>query len=117
MPTRARKTKRKPAWLAKFSPKGGGRRYQSPGLSGKDTRRVGGRVFRRVSTHTRKVPHPNPRSANRYRRSVGLTATEAGRKSGKRYRVVKQRYYFDAAHRLDIVDSMPMWSLYVENGG
>ena len=121
MPTKYRKTRKRPMWLVNWTkglPKGRGKKYKRAGLTGKKTKTFGGQRYRRVSTHTRKIPHPHKRTATRYRRQVGLTAKEAAKATKGSTRIVKQRiwYHPEKSHILDDWYDTPVWSVYRENG-
>ena len=114
----ARFRKRAP-WLFKGASKlpSGGQKYKKQGVGGQERIRIGGKMLRRVSVHTRKTPHPNASAAKNYRRMVGKTASEkaSGIPGAK---IVKQKVWWKCGQKgFEDWEYQPVWSVYKPNGG
>ena len=113
------KFRKRAAWLFKGASKlpAGGKKGVRAGVTGKVRMKIGDRTYKRVSVHTRKVPHPNKSAAANYRRMVGETASEKA--SGiPGARVVKQKVWWKFGQEgFEDYESQPVWSVYKPNGG
>ena len=113
------KFRKKAPWLFKgaTAAPSGGKKYRREGVTGKDRMKMGDKTYKRVSVHTRKVPHPNKSAAANYRRMVGQTASEkaSGIPGAK---VVKQKVWWKFGQEgFEDYEYQPVWSVYKPNGG
>jgi len=99
------------------------------GLTGKDVLRRGGKDYRRISTHTRKIPRTQAGQVRRYRKLkpdydfvekkyIGRTASEQLeklKKSGRKGFIKKQAYVMkgDSTYTGTVI---PQFSVYRQNG-
>tara|TARA_R110000824_G_scaffold201561_1_gene385582 strand:- start:979 stop:1254 length:276 start_codon:yes stop_codon:yes gene_type:complete len=87
-------------------------KIQPVGLSGLGKRIFGGKSFTRVSSHSRKIPHPSKKEAKKLSSRGLLTASQKQTKlknRGWNTKIVKEKsWYNDQTY-------VPVWSIYSED--